>query len=101
MGNFINLIKQILGKGIGIVITLFKVMVVIALVQGIVTGNWRNAIICGVLIVFIVLVSRYATNMIAFFSTFIPFAGELFQVDPELREKGEQFRENGYDIFKK
>lgn len=92
---------QMLGSVVGLLIKVLKVLIVISLLQGIFTGNWRNLIACGILVLFLLLTSRYASNMIAWLSTFIPFSSELFGVDPSLREKGEQIRENGNDMFKR
>lgn len=105
MGNWIGWILDFVGKVFGsitgLIIALLKVAIVISIIQGIFTGDWRNLLLCGILVVFIILTGRYAGNMIAFFSTVIPFSDELFDIDPSLKEKGEKFREDGYNVFKK
>lgn len=90
---------DLIGKIIGVLIKLLKVAIVISIIQGFITGDWSNLILSCVLVAFIVLTSRYASNMIAYFSTFVPFVGELFNVDSGLRAKGEKFKENGFNVF--
>ena len=97
---FFGRIPQLFGNVVGLIFTALKVLIVMSLIEGAVTGNWGNLFACGFLLVFIVLVSRLAGNHVAFLSTFIPFAGELFDVDPAVIEKGERFKKD-FDPFKK
>lgn len=89
-------IKQYIGTGAGALVKIIKIATLLGLVVGFFTGDWRLFALGVFTILFAMFALRGISNHIAFLSTFIPFAGELFNVDPEIRGKGEKLRDAGF-----
>jgi hypothetical protein len=102
MGRYLQLLWEKVGGFIGLLITLFKIAVVVAIIQGFLTGDWMNLVKCGILVVLAVLISRGISNHAAFLAASFPFGKEivnLLHLDPGLVDKGNRIREKSKGGF--
>lgn len=104
-----SIVKQILGaifqKVGGLIVWLIRIMLVVALLQGLFTGKWGGMLLALFTLFFVLMVARGTGNEIARYASLIPFADELFSINPELLEKGrnlqERFMNGTYNLFHK